>query len=57
MTTHYVKDTKKFWRERETARVAFDKKRANAPFDQKIRESEQLRSDASFLKKGKIVLK
>lgn len=51
----YLKDTKAFWRERDAARSALDKKRANAPFTEKVRIAEKLRADADFLRSGRIV--
>lgn len=50
--SHYMKDTKKFWRARNEARVALDKKRAQAPFSEKVKLAEKLRADAEFLKSG-----
>lgn len=51
MKISYIKDTKRFWQERKSARAALDKKRSS----QKTREVDRLRSDALFLKSGKIV--
>jgi hypothetical protein len=51
----YIKDTTKFWQAREQARSALDKKRANVSFAKKVEIAEKLRSDAAFLKSGKIV--
>ena len=51
----YIKDTKRFWQERESARIALDKKRANVPYAQKVKTAEKLRSDAHFLKSGRVV--
>jgi hypothetical protein len=51
----YTKDTKPFWQAREQSRSALDKKRSSASLSEKARISEKLRSDASFLKKGRIV--
>lgn len=53
--TNYVKNTRKFWQAREKARSALDRKRANASFDEKVKVSEKLHSDATFLKSGRIV--
>jgi hypothetical protein len=53
--TAYTKDTKRFWQAREKARSALDKKRANASFSSKVKIAAKLRSDAAFLKSGKIV--
>ena len=53
-TINYMKDTKKFWQDREDARAALDKKRSKESYSQKIRVVEKLRSDAVFLKGGKI---
>jgi len=51
----YIKDTKKFWQARERARVTLDKKRANVPYTVKVQTAKKLRSDADFLKSGRIV--
>ena len=51
----YVKDTKKFWQERDRARAALDQKRANAPYAEKLKVTENLREDTAFLKSGRIV--
>ena len=51
----YVKDTKKFWQERDKARAALDRKRASAPYAEKLRVTENLREDTAFLKTGRIV--
>jgi hypothetical protein len=53
MSIHYIKDTKKFWQEREIARTALDKKRSGMTNDQKKRETKQVRSDYLFLKRKK----
>jgi len=53
--TSYMKDTKKFWQACDKSRSALDKKRANASFTSKVKIVEKLRSDAAFLKSGKIV--
>ncbi len=50
-----MKDTKKFWPERESARTILDTKRSSVPYPQKVRVAEKLRSDAHFLKSGKII--
>ena len=50
-----MKDTKKFWQEREKARVSLDKMRANASRVDKARIADKLRSDADFLKTGQVV--
>ena len=50
--SHYIRDTKKFWRKRNESRVAFDKKRTQASFSQKAKIAEKLRSDAEFLRSG-----
>ena len=51
----YMKDTRPFWQEREKARAALDKKRANVPYTEKVKVAEKLHSDADFLKSGRIV--
>ena len=51
----YMKDTKAFWREREKARSALEKKRMNVPYAEKVKAVEKLRSDADFLKSGRLV--
>ena len=51
----YLKNIKEFWQAREKARSALDKKRANASFAEKVKVSETLRSDATFLKSNRIV--
>lgn len=53
--TNYMKDTRKFWQAREKARVTLDAKRANVSYAEKAKIAEKLRSDARFLKSGKIV--
>ena len=52
--TPYMKDTKKFWQAREQSRSVLDRKRSNASLSEKITISEKLRSDASFLKSGRM---
>lgn len=52
---NYMKDTRKFWQAREKARVTLDTKRANVSYAEKAEIAEKLRSDARFLKSGKIV--
>lgn len=52
---HYMKDTKAFWQERKKARSALDKKRRNMPYSEKVKYLEKLRSDADFLKSGRLV--
>lgn len=54
-TTHYLKDTKAFWRSREKARKILDKKRANASYSEKIAISSKLRADTEYLKSGRVV--
>jgi hypothetical protein len=51
----YLKDTKAFWKEREKSRAALDAKRSAASASQKMKTAEKLRTDAIFLKHGKIV--
>ncbi|OGO32693.1 MAG: hypothetical protein A2Z29_04975 [Chloroflexi bacterium RBG_16_56_11] len=51
----YIKDTEKFWRKREKARSALDRKRAGASLVEKVEIAEKLRADAAFLKGGKII--
>ena len=53
--TTYTKNTREFWQACEKARSALDKERANASFAEKVKVSEKLRSDAAFLKSGRIV--
>ena len=52
---HYIKDTKKFWQARGKSRSALDKKRASASLSEKVRVAEKLRTDAGFLKSGRVV--
>lgn len=52
---NYMKDTKKFWQERRKARQALDVKRAGVSYSEKVAISERLRSDAVFLKSGRVV--
>lgn len=51
----YLKDTKKFWQTREKARRNLDAKRAGVSFGKKATIAEKLRSDARFLKSGRII--
>lgn len=51
----YMKDTKSFWREREKAKASLDKKRAVVPYAEKVKVTVKLRSDADFLKSGRLV--
>lgn len=51
----YIKDTTKFWEEREKARAVLDKERANASYSDQVKTAQKLRSDADFLKTGRIV--
>ena len=53
--TYYMKDTKRFWQAREKSRSALDKKRANTSFTSKVKIAAKLRSDAAFLKSGRVV--
>ena len=50
-----MRDTKAFWKERDEARSALDKKRANVSYPEKVKIARKLRSDADFLKSGRIV--
>ncbi len=50
----YMKDTKKFWQERRKARQELDVKRAGVSFSEKVAISERLRSDAAYLKSGRV---
>jgi len=50
--SRYMKDTKKFWQKRHESRVTLDEKRTQAPFSEKVKTAEKLRSDAEFLKSG-----
>ncbi len=54
-TINYLRNTKSFWKERETARVALDRKRSSAPRSEKVIISARLHSDATFLKSGRVV--
>jgi len=51
----YIRDTKKFWQTREKARTALDKERASVSYAAKVKIAEKIRSDANFLKNGRIV--
>ena len=51
-SSHYIKDTKKFWKTRNESRAALDRKRATASFPQKAKIAGKLRSDAKLLKSG-----
>jgi len=51
-SSHYMKDTKKFWQTRNKSRTALDKKRVSASFSQKAKIAEKIRSDAKLLKSG-----
>lgn len=51
---HCPKSIEQFWAERTKARIALDKKRANASYPEKIRIMELLRKDALLLKTGRI---
>ena len=51
---NYMKDTRKFWKAREKARVALDKKRVTDSYTEKAKIAEKLHSDANFLKSGRI---
>ena len=51
----YMRDTKKFWQAREKARTALDTKRASVSYAVKVEIAQKLRSDANFLKSGRIV--
>jgi len=53
--TIYIKDTKRFWQERKQARAALDKKRANAPYTEKVKVIENLRSDIDSLRRDRVV--
>ncbi len=52
---NYMKDTKRFWQERRKARQKLDAQRAGASYREKVAISERLRSDAVFLKSGRVV--
>lgn len=52
---NYLKDTKKFWQTREKARRNLDTKRASVSFSKKATIAGKLRSDARFLKSGRII--
>ena len=52
---HYLKDTRKFWKAREKARIALDHKRANTSHTEKASIARKLRADAEFMKSGRIV--
>lgn len=51
----YIKDTKKFWQAREKARSTLDKERANVSYTEKVKTAQKLRSDADFVKSGRVV--
>lgn len=51
----YMKDTKKFWQEHESARAELDTKRSHATSSQKNATARKIRSDVRFLQRGKIV--
>ena len=51
---HYLKDTKKFWKAREKARLALDHKRAKASHAEKNLIARKLHSDAEFMKRSRI---
>lgn len=51
----YMRDIEEFWKERDKARSALDKKRANVSYPEKVKIARKLRSDADFLKSGRIV--
>jgi len=57
MMVSFVKDTKRFWREREQSRIALDVKRANAPPSEKKRIRAHIRSDIRFLRTGRLLSK
>jgi hypothetical protein len=46
----YLKDTKKFWDERNKARAALDKKRTKASHAEKAKIAKQIKLDALLLK-------
>ena len=52
---NYLKDTKGFWQIREKARKNLDIKRAGASYSEKVAIASKLRSDARFLKNGRII--
>ena len=52
---NYLKDTKGFWRTREKARKNLDAKRASTSYSKKVAIAGKLRSDARFLKGGRII--
>jgi len=51
---NYLKDTKGFWQAREKARKNLDAKRADVSYSEKVNIADKLRSDARFLKSGRI---
>ena len=53
--TTYIKDTREFWQAREKARSALDKQRGKVSSAEKVKIAEKLRSDADFLKTGRVV--
>ena len=52
---NYLKDTKRFWQTREKARKNLDTKRTSASYSEKVTIADKLRSDARFLKSGRII--
>lgn len=52
---NYLKDTKRFWQTREKARRNLDAKRASVSYSEKVTTASKLRSDARFLKSGRII--
>ena len=51
---NYMKDTRRFWQERRKASQELDVKRAGVSFNEKVAISERLRSDAVFMKNGRV---
>jgi len=52
---HYIKNTKKFWKKRNKARIALDKERAEASPAQKIEITERMRKDRLLFKSAKVI--
>ena len=52
---NYLKDTKRFWQTHEKARRNLDAKRASVSYSEKLTIASKLRSDARFLKSGRII--
>ena len=53
--TSYMRDARKFWQARDEARSTLDHKRVTVSYPEKVKVAEKLRSDADFLKSGRII--